>query len=181
MEAASEEFCKFLAISGKQSGTEREKPRNPELPHARPPLPSLLNGSNLFQQPGDEETLRNFKADKSELVRGDSKHFQSETAAYEVLDGLDNLAHYEGLSGKSHCERPRCSERFENQIGKKSHFGGWPSDAVASDVLVEGDDVHPREVDPAFLCLTDDQKASSALCTDLYEEVRYINIILSRV
>ena len=78
MEAASEEFCKFLAISGKQSGTEWEKPRNPELPHARPPLPSLLNGSNLFQQPGDEETLRNFKADKSEVVRGDSKHFQSE-------------------------------------------------------------------------------------------------------
>ena len=81
MEAASEDFCKFLAISGKQSGTEWEK----------------------------------------------------------------------------------------------------PSDAVASDVLVEGDDVHPREVDPAFLCLTDDQKASSALCTDLYEEVTYINIILLRV
>ena len=68
---------------------------------------------------------------------------------------------------------------------------------ASSDVLVEGhdvhprkfDDVHPRKVDPnshprkvdpnlhprkvdtAFLCLTDDQKASSALCTDLYEEV----------
>ena len=182
MEAASEEFSKFLAISGKQSVSEWEKPE-------------LLNGSNRFnvrprEQPVEEETLRNFKADKSEVVRGDSKHFQSETPPYEALDALDNSAHYEGLRGKSHCAGPRCSEGFENQIGKKSHFGGRPSDAMASDVLVEGDDVHPRTprsppevlprrvldaldnpVDVAFLCLTDDQKASSALGTDLYEEV----------
>ena len=177
MEAASEEFSKFLAISGKQSVPEWEKPE-------------LLNGSNRFnvrprEQPTEEEILRNFKADKSEVV-GDSKHFQSETPSYEALDALDNLAHYEGLSGKSHCAGPRCSEGFENQIDKKSR----PSNAMASDVLVEGDDVHPRTprsppevlprrvldaldnpVDVAFLCLTDDQKASSALCTDLYEEV----------
>ena len=177
MEAASEEFSKFLAISGKQSVPEWEKPE-------------LLNGSNRFnvrprEQPTEEETLRNFKADKSEVV-GDSKHFQSETPPYEALDALDNSAHYEGLSGKSHCAGPRCSEGFENQIDKKSR----PSDAMASDVLVQGDDVHPRStrsppevlprrvldaldnpVDVAFLCLTDDQKASSALGTDLYEEV----------
>ena len=199
MEAASEEFGKFLAIAGKQTvatewekrqsvATEWEQPKNPELHHALPPS-HLLNGSNLFvrpreEQPGLEETLRNLKAEglaeKSEVLCN-SKQCQSEslsgTPSYEALDGPGNLAHYDGLSPMNGCEGPRCSaEGFD-----KSHFGGRPSEAMASsDVLVEGHDVHPkkvdpnshpRKVDPAFLCLTDDQKASSALCTDLYEEV----------
>ena len=163
MEAASEEFSRFLSISGKQSEVEWEKPRNPELHHGAAP-PSLLNGSNLFvrqsEQPGDEEAVRNLKADSSGDKReyevlGDSKHPQrlSGTPSYEALDGLGDSAHYDGLlvSGKNDGEGPRCLGGFKDPI--ENHNG------------------HLRKIDPTFLCLTDDQKASSALCTDLYEEV----------
>ena len=163
MEAASEEFSKFLSISGKQSEVEWEKPRNPELHHVAAP-PGLLKSSNLFvrqsEQPGDEEAVRNLKADSSGDKReyevlGDSKHPQrlSDTPSYEALDGLGDSAHYDGLlvSGKNDGEGPRSLGGFKDPI--ENHNG------------------HLRKIDPTFLCLTDDQKASSALCTDLYEEV----------
>ena len=78
----------------------------------------------------------------------------------------DRLGDPEGLlmSGKIHGEHPRCPDGYEFKIEANS-FG----DSIASDVFDAS--LHQRKMDPAFLCLTDDQKASSALCSDLYEEV----------
>ena len=80
----------------------------------------------------------------------------------------DRLKDPEGLlmSGKIHGEHPRCPDGFEFPIETNS-FG----DSIASDVFDASLLGHQRKMDPAFLCLTDDQKASSALCSDLYEEV----------
>ena len=162
MEPAAEEFSKFLAISGKQSEVEWEnqseaeweKRRNADLHHPAPP--NLLNGSNLFvrpsEQPGDEEAVRKLSSgDKTVYeVLGDSKHPQrlSDTPSYEALDALGHSAHY---NGKNDGEGPRCFGGFKDPI--ENHNG------------------QSKKIDPTFLCLTDDQKASSALCTDLYEEV----------
>ena len=80
----------------------------------------------------------------------------------------DRLGDSEGLlmSGKNHGEHPRCPDGYEFPIETNS-FG----DLLASDVFDASLLGHQRKMDPAFLCLTDDQKASSALCSDLYEEV----------
>ena len=80
----------------------------------------------------------------------------------------DRLGDSEGLlmSGKIHGEHPRCPDGYEFPIETNS-FG----DSIASDVFDASLLGHQRKMDPAFLCLTDDQKASSALCSDLYEEV----------
>ena len=80
----------------------------------------------------------------------------------------DRLGDSEGLlmSGKNHGEHPRCPDGYEFPIDTNS-FG----DSIASDVFDASLLGHQRKMDPAFLCLTDDQKASSALCSDLYEEV----------
>ena len=80
----------------------------------------------------------------------------------------DRLGDSEGLlmSGKIHREHPRCLDGYEFPIETNS-FG----DSIASDVFDASLLGHQRKMDPAFLCLTDDQKASSALCSDLYEEV----------
>ena len=159
MEAAAEEFSKFLAISEKPSEVGWENPRNADLHHSAPP--NLLKSSNLFvrpsEQPGDEESVRKLSSgDTREYeVLGDSKHPQrlSDTPSYEALDALGHSAHYDGLlvSGKNDGEGPRCFGGFKDPI--ENHNG------------------QSKKIDPTLLCLTDDQKASSALCTDLYEEV----------
>ena len=82
----------------------------------------------------------------------------------------DRLGDSEGLlmSGKIHGEHPRCPDGFEFPIETNSFGDSIASDDVF-DASLRGHQL--RKMDPAFLCLTDDQKASSALCSDLYEEV----------